>query len=355
MAGRARNLQARIAKAQDTGAGGEAQTRDKGFAARFWGVRGSAPQCGADHIAFGGATMCLEVTAGGKRLVIDAGSGIRDLGWALSCDEVGEIDLLLTHYHLDHLLGLWSFSPLFRKGTKVVVHAPILGTGPPDESLHRLFDAPYSPLRPEDAGASLVIRPFQPGASFAIAGFEVGTLALTHPGGACGYRLGWRDASLALVFDHEHDGQTPEPWLAAFCEGADLILYDAHWDEEVDYAPHQGWGHSTWQAGLRLLEAAKGGRLGLLHHAPDATDAILIEREGRLRRRHAGSFFARQGQTVTVERDPVAAQASSGSERPVASTIATSSAAATPRMQAVQPKPSKRAPRAAVPASPPQK
>jgi phosphoribosyl 1,2-cyclic phosphodiesterase len=334
---------------------GDVRAQHQGLAARFWGVRGSAPQCGAGHLAFGGATMCIEVTAGARRLVIDAGSGIRDLGWALCREDVGEIDLLLTHYHLDHLLGLWSFSPLFRSGTRVVVHAPILETGEPTEILRRLFDAPYSPLRPEDAGASLVVRPFQPGASFEVAGFEARTTPLTHPGGACGYRLGWRDSSLALVFDHEHGGGTPEPWLAAFCAGADVILYDAHWDEDVDYAEHRGWGHSTWQAGLRLLEAAKGGSLGLLHHAPDATDAVLTEREGRLRRQHAAGFFARQGEAVRIGRQPAAAQASSGSERLIARTMAPSSAAATPRMQAVQPKPSKRAPSAAVPASPPQK
>ena len=349
MAGRARSGK--------SGKGGEdsgVRDQDQGLAVRFWGVRGSAPQCGAAHLAFGGATMCIEATAGGRRLVIDAGSGIRALGWALDGEEAGEIDLLLTHYHLDHLLGLWSFAPLFRSGTKVVVHAPILETGEPEGILRRLFDAPYSPLRPEDAGASLVVRAFKPGASFAIAGFEIRTTPLTHPGGSCGYRLGWRDASLALVFDHEHGGGAPEPWLAAFCAGADVILYDAHWDEDVDYAPHRGWGHSTWQAGLRLLEAAKGCRLGLLHHAPDATDAVLTEREGRLRRLHGGGFFARQGETVRIGRQP-ASQTSSGSDSPVARTIAASSAAATPRMQAAQPKPSKRAPSAAVPASPPQK
>lgn len=266
----------------------------------FWGVRGSSPVVGPDHLAFGGSTMCLEVRAADHRMIVDAGTGIQQLGWAMAEGNIGNVDILLTHFHLDHIMGLMTFAPLFQKGATVTVHAPVLEEGDPAPLLHRILDRPFFPMKAGETGAAFVIKSFHPGDSFLLPGFTIRTLGLSHPGGACGYRITHQERSVSIIIDHEHESVEPESKLADFCAGTDLILYDAHWDESTDYDAHRGWGHSTWQAGLRLLQASDAVRLGCIHHAPWAIDEILQGREAALQHQHPESFFAREGQRLQL-------------------------------------------------------
>jgi phosphoribosyl 1,2-cyclic phosphodiesterase len=274
--------------------------RDAGLSVAFWGVRGSAPVCGADHLVFGGSTMCLEVTSGHRRVIIDAGTGIQRLGRALPNSAARSTDILLSHFHMDHVMGLMTFAPMFRRGATVTVHAPLLGDGDPAEILGRLCDAPFFPLNTAEAGATFVVKSFRPGAGVALPGFDISTIGLSHPGGACGYRIASGGRDIAVIVDHEHGAGQTDDRVAAFCREADLILYDSHWDARSDYAPHRGWGHSTWQAGLDLLRGSGAKRLGCIHHAPGATDMILQEREAALQREHPLGFFAREGSTLSL-------------------------------------------------------
>jgi phosphoribosyl 1,2-cyclic phosphodiesterase len=266
----------------------------------FWGVRGSTPVSGARHEIFGGNTMCLEISAAERRVIVDAGSGIRQLGRKLQQDKASTVDILLTHYHIDHLIGLMTFAPLFEKGATVTIHAPILSDKHPDAILNGLLDAPFFPMAAKNAGASFAIHGFRPGDTIQLADLDIRTTCLSHPGGVCGYRIGQGAASIAVIMDHEHASDEPDASLVRFCSGVNLLLYDAHWDEDIDYVAHRGWGHSTWQAGLRLMNAAGAHRLGALHHAPDATDDTLLHREGRLHRIHPASFFTRESNTVRL-------------------------------------------------------
>jgi phosphoribosyl 1,2-cyclic phosphodiesterase len=266
----------------------------------FRGVRGSASVFGAEYASFGGSTMCLEMTGGGRRVIVDAGTGIHKLGWTLVREGALQVDILLTHFHVDHVIGLMSFAPLFRTGARVTVHAPILDQDQPADILPRLFAKPFFPIAPGDMGASFEIRGFRPGEAWTVAGFDVRTTGLSHPGGACGYRIGYEGRSIAVVTDYEHQAEEPDDALAAFCAAADLLLYDAPWDEATDYAQRRGWGHSTWQAGLSLLRASSARRLGCIHHAPDSTDELLVEREAALQKLHREGFFAREGNTLTI-------------------------------------------------------
>jgi phosphoribosyl 1,2-cyclic phosphodiesterase len=286
--------------AQDPAGPKRVPARGSGLSVSFWGVRGSAPVFGGNHQMFGGNTTCLEISVGERRVIVDAGSGIRRLGQKLQQDRVSATDIVLTHYHMDHLMGLMTFAPLFEKGAAVTIHAPILDDRCPDAILNSLLGVPFFPMAAKDAGASFAIHSFRPGETIALADMDIRTTCLSHPGGACGYRIGHGSGSIAVITDYEHASESPDASLVRFCSGADLILYDSHWDEDIDYLAHRGWGHSTWQAGLRLMNAAGTQRLGSLHHSPDATDDTLLERERRLRQVHADSFFAREGEAVRL-------------------------------------------------------
>ncbi len=90
-----------------------------GLKVRFWGVRGSISCPGAEYARYGGNTSCLEVTAGGRRLIFDAGTGIRTLGLELVRQAPLDIDIYFTHTHLDHISGLTFFAPLFDQRSTV--------------------------------------------------------------------------------------------------------------------------------------------------------------------------------------------------------------------------------------------
>jgi phosphoribosyl 1,2-cyclic phosphodiesterase len=267
---------------------------------RCWGVRGSTPISGPDCLVFGGDTMCIEVAAGERRLVVDAGTGLFRLGKDLVDHAARRIDIVLTHFHIDHVVGLTGFAPLFKKGAVVTIHAPILDEGSLRGLCTWLLGPPFFPVRPQDVGAEFAIREFRPGVRFEAGGLDISTCRLSHPGGACGYRIGHGGRSVAVIADHEHGSPETDAAVASFCAGSDLLLYDAHWEEDVDYARHRGWGHSTWQAGAALAQAVGAGRLACVHHAPQATDQALLAREARLKARLAEGCFARQGEIIQL-------------------------------------------------------
>ena len=265
-----------------------------GLSIRFWGVRGSIPVSGGDYVRFGGDTICFEVKLGEERIFGDAGSGLRRLGGTMVGDGDMHATLLLTHFHLDHLIGLTGFDVLRSPAARIQIQAPALGSGGVRDCLARLLGEPFFPVALDRMRGIRACSDFEPGTTFTIGRHRIRTVRLNHGGGACGYRFDHAGKALAIITDHEHRDAAHEEALAEFCRGVDLIVYDAMWDESLDYDPHRGWGHSSWQAGLRLLHRASAHRLACVHHAPTHIDEMLEHREELLRRQHASSFFARQ-------------------------------------------------------------
>ena len=89
------------------------------FSVRFWGVRGSIACCSADYARYGGNTSCIEIRCGDRVLIFDAGTGIRPLGKQLVQSLPVSADLFFTHTHLDHIVGLPFFAPLYKPGSKI--------------------------------------------------------------------------------------------------------------------------------------------------------------------------------------------------------------------------------------------
>jgi phosphoribosyl 1,2-cyclic phosphodiesterase len=276
-----------------------ADNRPAELTVTLWGVRGSLPAPSSATFAFGGDTICIEVQRGGDSLIIDAGTGLRALS-ATRGRGGGEHHLVFTHWHLDHLLGLLSYPPFYDPAARITLHAPILDGHDPAFIFDQIFGPPFHPVRIWNAGADVRIRNFIPGDGFNVGLFDVATVSLNHPGGACGYRIGCDDVSVAVLIDHEHPPGPPDERLTAFCKGADLLLYDAHYDEALDYALHRGWGHSTWQAGEALRAAADVPELRCIHHSPAASDEILLARERALVTLHEGSRFGRAVERLTL-------------------------------------------------------
>ena len=255
------------------------------------GTRGSAAVSGPDYREFGGNSSCYLVQAGEKSVFLDAGSG---LVFAPELSGTSPV-ILLSHLHLDHVSGLGMAPLLAQREQRIELYVPFCRDGQTAGSLlERVYSPPFWPVSLEELGAELCYRPLPE--RFSIGALQVESMEGHHPGGCMVYKLSAYGKSLVYATDYEN-GEESDARLAAFAEGADLMLYDAQYDEE-EYEKKKGYGHSTAKMGLALMERAHIRRMLLIHHGTLSTDPVLRERERRLEKKEI--TYAREGQTIIL-------------------------------------------------------
>jgi phosphoribosyl 1,2-cyclic phosphodiesterase len=276
----------------------------------FYGVRGSVPTPGPSTVRYGGNTSCVEVRlADGSLIVLDGGTGIRELGKKLIQDcFTDRIHLLVTHPHLDHIIGLPFFGPIYRKETHVVLYP--FGSRRADRwSRPIVFDGEHFPVQ----FAELPLRleyVHSDGDEVRIGSASVRRIRLNHPGGSNGFRIDDEDgASLCYMTDNELDppgmvNASPTD-LARFALGTNLLIHDAQFLPS-DLPAKKGWGHSLVGEVLELGRDAEARGVAVFHHDPerddDAMDRIGVD-AARWARAHAPAmqtFVAREGLTLEV-------------------------------------------------------
>ncbi|MCD6044275.1 MAG: fold metallo-hydrolase [Burkholderiales bacterium] len=271
------------------------------FTVRFWGVRGSIACSGPRTQRYGGNTSSIEMRCGGRLVMFDAGTGLRYLGNALGAERL-DTDLFFTHTHFDHVCGLPFFRPFFRPENRFRLWAGHLADG---LTLRRVLGefmmSPLFPVPPQVFRAGMEYREFRPGDTLEPApGIVLRTAALNHPDGATGYRLEFGGRSVCYLTDTEHVPGSPDRNILALIAGADLVIYDSMYTDE-EYAAYVGWGHSTWQEGVRLCKAAGVKRLAVFHHDPEHDDDMLDGLARAVDREMPGSFVARDGLVVEMD------------------------------------------------------
>ena len=198
-----------------------------GLKVRFWGVRGSISCSGAEYTRYGGNTSCLEVTAGGRRLIFDAGTGIRPLGLELARQAPIDIDIYFTHTHLDHIIGLTFFAPLFEQRNSVRLWAGHLqGPHALKKVVSNLMQAPLYPVSLEVFQARVEFNEFKSGDRLACGDMTMRTTSLNHPNGATGYRVEYGGKSICYITDTEQRGDGLDKAIVELCRGADVMIYD---------------------------------------------------------------------------------------------------------------------------------
>ena len=270
------------------------------FSVTFWGVRGSIACPGECTVRYGGNTSCLEVRCGDRLLIFDGGTGVRDLGIELQKNGPVDADLFLTHTHFDHICGLPFFMPLYVPGNTIRLSA---GHLLPDMTLKNvlveMMMAPLFPIPPEAFRADVSYQDFRMGETVSPGdGITLRTAPLNHPNNATGYRIEYDGRSICYITDTEHVEGERDANIVGLIAGADLVIYDATYTDE-EYPKYRGYGHSTWQEGMRLVEAAKAKTLVIFHHDPAHDDDRMDEIAAEAERRRPGTIVAREGMVLT--------------------------------------------------------
>ncbi|HEY7706588.1 MAG TPA: MBL fold metallo-hydrolase [Gaiellaceae bacterium] len=255
---------------------------------KVWGCRGSVPTPGPTTVICGGNTSCIEVTLDdGTLIVLDAGTGIRDLGARLLERGATEVQLLLTHLHLDHVEGLRFFAPLWDERVSVDIWGPPSTVMSLEERIARSFSPPLFPIDLGDVPAKVTFRDV-PRGPWSLGGATITAALVAHPGPTVGYRIEADGAVLGYLPDHEPaltgiDGRSTD-WIsgAAIAADADLLVHDAQYFGD-EYADRVGWGHSSVEDAVAFGRAVGARQVVLFHHEPLHSDDVLWELEDRAR------------------------------------------------------------------------
>lgn len=299
---------------------------------KFWGVRGSHPAPGAGTVKYGGNTASVEITTGGKTLILDAGTGIIPLGRDLARRTASqkrqlELTLLFSHLHHDHTQGFPFFAPAYLPGTKLNIFGP--GVSP--ESLEKVLEDNQSPatfpVGLREMASSKEIRSLREsqvvvwdgsGVRITEADPNVGNEALVvrihrsyaHPGGVYVYRVEWRGQSIVYATDTEGYVGTDRR-LARFARGADVLIHDAQYTEAhysgqmAGFPPTQGFGHSTARMACEVATAAGVGKLILFHHDPAYDDNTIESIEREAQGRFGNTIVAYEGLAHVISPPPL--------------------------------------------------
>jgi phosphoribosyl 1,2-cyclic phosphodiesterase len=267
---------------------------------RFWGVRGSIACPGPDTVRYGGNTACVEIRCGDRLLIMDGGTGLRELGnELLKNGDAVDADLFYTHTHFDHICGLPFFAPCYLKGSKIRLWA---GHLKPENQLETvlygmmmapLFPVPIALLKSQvsftDFSCSATLTP-QPG-------IVLRTGPLNHPNRATGYRIEFAGKIVAYITDTEHKPGTLDRNVLTLVDHADIMIYDSTYTD-AEYPAHVDWGHSTWEEGVRLADAAKVKTLVIFHHDPSHDDVFMDRVASEAAAKRPGTIVAREGMVL---------------------------------------------------------
>ena len=219
----------------------------KNIHVEFWGVRGSVPSPGPETIRYGGNTSCVSITVDNKILILDAGTGIRNLGSSIIGQQDLQIFITITHSHWDHIQGFPFFTPIYQPGRPVYMFPTLHKKNVVLASLIDQMDGAHFPITPDQVSSDFNFVTENPLEFLADHGFEIQLVPMNHPGGAYGYKISIGEKIICYFTDNEIDPPYPKSIefdeLTEKCKNADILIHDAQYTEE-DMPLKHGWGHS---------------------------------------------------------------------------------------------------------------
>ena len=244
----------------------------------FWGVRGSVPSPGPTTNRYGGNTSCVSITADDKILILDAGTGIRNLGSAIIGQPELEIFVIVTHSHWDHIQGFPFFTPIYQPNRPVYMFPTLHKKNVVLASLIDQMDGAHFPVTPDQVPSNFNFVTENPLEFLESNGFHLEMVPMNHPGKAFGYKITIEDKIICYFTDNEIDPPYAKSIeldeLTEQCRNADILIHDAQYIE-ADMPLKHGWGHSLISQVTELGKSAEVKNLVYYHHDPERTDDML--------------------------------------------------------------------------------
>lgn len=269
---------------------------------KFYGTRGSIPVSHRDFLEFGGNTTCLKITRDNGRIaIIDAGTGIRELGKDLIKERFDQDQLFIgfTHFHWDHIQGFPFFASAYI--SNMIINILAMGREREINNLEDIFrdqmKKEYFPIPLDEMGAKCNFIQIERN-KLMINDALIQVIKQKHPGGSFGYRMDDNGKSVVICTDIEHEGPI-EKDIVAFCKNADVLVHDGQYTTE-ELSSHRGWGHSSYEQAIEVAEQAGVKQLIITHHDPDHNDAFLLKQEKECQKRFPNCVLAREGMEIIL-------------------------------------------------------
>ena len=274
------------------------------FTVQFWGVRGSIPTPGADTVRYGGNTACVELIAGGNRLIFDGGTGLRILGKHL-LHQRAQINahIFFTHTHWDRIQGFPFFIPAFTEGNCFHIYGAAAANGASikqcltDQMLRPNFFTPLQEMRSE-----MKFFNISAGSIIPIDDIIVEAISLNRSTSALGYRVTWQGHSVVYATDTDHHLSTEDQNLLYLAHQADLLIYDGSC---IDSSSHDQVIDSDsdltpWRVGVEIAKNAGVRQLIMFHHSPAHDDDSLDHIEMEIQTKFSNARLAREGMILQI-------------------------------------------------------
>lgn len=268
---------------------------------KLYGTRGSLPVASKETVKYGGNTTCLYVESrSGDTIVVDAGSGIRELGADLLKKKKKNINLIFTHYHWDHLQGLPFFTPVYAKSTRLTIYGPTQEISPEKALSHQMMKPYFPTVSWDDVPSRIVYKEIK--SKIKIGNIVVQAVVNNHPNYTIGLKFTEGRKSFAFLTDNElfcQKARTSFKKFVEFVKGTNFFIHDAAYTEDL-YPMRLGWGHSTFNQVMQLATEAGVKRVIFTHHDPPSTDEFIDGIIARMKKAYPGFAITAAADGMTI-------------------------------------------------------
>lgn len=263
------------------------------FKLKILGVRGSRPICDKGYLKYGGNTFCVEILVAGLCLIFDAGTGIGNLK---DSSNMTDIHLFFTHYHIDHIMGLYYFKDMYDKN-KTIHFYGFNYQYSLEQIMNQIFSLTFFPLKLEDFAAKKFIKPITFGESIILnEKVVIQTFALNHPGRAMAYSVCYNKKKVTICTDTAPIDEERIEEFYKFVDKSDYLIFDSY------FLPEQvipEWGHSSYKEALDIMRNCEIGKVLLIHFS-EMTDESLDQLQKELEKIDYRLILSQEGMYIEL-------------------------------------------------------
>ncbi len=273
---------------------------------KLLGTRGSIPTPGKDTVIYGGNTTCIDLTLNnGKKIIIDAGSGIRVLSSEILSKKINHINLFLTHSHWDHIQGFPFFIPIYIPSFSIKIFAASPTYGRLLDIFKGQMQSLYYPVPFKQIGANIELEKIRK-KGIKIDGVKISSILTNHPLETHAFKFEEDGKTFVFMSDNELDHQDiamiPYEEHLDFIKDADILIHDSQY-EKSEMERHKSWGHSSWQQTVAFAKEGRVKTLYLTHYDPTRTDKQvdrIIKKANKLAGKGLKVKGAREGKEIEL-------------------------------------------------------